>query len=154
MTDDRPRPRYGEYAPVAPALPVAPPVEPVVAPRGDVVVTTLLLLLGVIDVVTGFGQFSDLGSALRATYASQGFPAFTADALANTMGIAINIARVTLLAAAIVGSLLLVRLGRRAFWVPLVGAAVAALVVIVCVLVVILSDPALAHYISTQSTAG
>jgi hypothetical protein len=44
-----------------------------------------------------------------------------------------------------------IRRGRRAFWIPLVGAAVAGLVVVTCVLIVILNDPALAAYIANQS---
>lgn len=158
MTDERPQPRYGQYAPTPTVLPMAPIAEPAVipAPRrsADVFVTTALLLLGVVDVVTGFPQFRNLASTLRATYAAQGLPAFTADALANSMGVGINIARVTLLAATIAVSLVLIRRHRRAFWVPLVGAAVAALVVIVCVFVVIINDPAFAAYIATQGTAG
>lgn len=157
MTDDRPQPRYGQYAPTPPVLPSA-GAEPVVIPTprrtSDIVVTTMLLLLGVLDVVTGFPQFSDLASTLRATYASQGLPAFTDGELANSVGLAINIARVTVLVVTILVSLLLIRQNRRAFWVPLVGAGVAALVVVACVLVVTISDPALAAYLSTQSTAG
>jgi len=162
MTDERPRPRYGEYAPVSPAVrPVPAPtpvVEAVVAPKPrsswDVFLTTMLLLLGVIDVVTGFSQFSNLADTLRTTYASQGLPAFTADALANRMGVAINIARVAVLVAAVIFSLLLIRSNRRSFWVPLAAAAAGAIVVIVCVLVVIINDPALAQYISTHSNVG
>lgn len=160
MTDDRPEPRYGQYAPLPPT-PESPPTGPepaaalpaVQAPRRtwDVVLTTLLLLLGVIDVVSGFPQFAGLAATLGTVYASQGFGTFTSDGLAATMGIAINVARVVVLAAAIVVSLLRIRANRIAFWVPLAGAALAALVVIVCVLAVILQDPALAEYVAKQS---
>ncbi|CAN5279557.1 hypothetical protein BH11ACT4_BH11ACT4_20170 [soil metagenome] len=162
MTDERPRPRYGEYAPIPPAgapLPPPPPTVEPVAPAaarrpGDVFITTALLMLGVIDVVTGYSQFTNLADTLRATYAAQGFPAFTSDALANSMGTGINIARVAILVVTVIVSLLRIRLHRRAFWVPLAGAGLAALVVIVCVLVVILHDPAFAQYVATQSSAG
>lgn len=179
VTDDRPRPHYGEYAPLPPAgspaapvaavppvsTPVAPPAPgsvgspsstAVVAPQPrrvrDVILTTTLLLCGVVDVVSGFAQYGDLAGTLRATYVSQNYPAFTADALANTMGLAINVARVTLLVAAIIASLLLIRVNRRAFWVPLAAAVVGAIVVTVCVLVVILTDPALGQYLATQTS--
>lgn len=145
--------------PPAPAVPEVVPAPEVVAapsPRrtSDIFLTTMLLLLGVVDVVTGFSQFRSLADTVRATYASQGFPAFTADAFANDVGIVINIARVAILVLAIIVSLLLIRLHRRAFWVPLAAAVLAALVVVTCVLVVILHDPAFAQYVATQSTAG
>ena len=159
MTDPRPEPKYGQYGPVPTATPIEPPpplaAEQVVtrAPRRtwDLFVTTALLMLGVIDVVTGFEQFAHLADALRAAYASQGFPAFTSDGLASTMGIVINVVRVTVLVAAIGLSLLRIRRGRLAFWIPLVGAAVAGLSVVACVLIVILNDPALAAYVANQS---
>jgi hypothetical protein len=157
MTDDRPEPKYGQYAPLTAQLPPTPeaPQPPIVAPapprRWDLVLTTLLLLLGVYDVVTGFGQYSHLADALQAAYTSQGFGTFTATALALKVGLAINIARITVLAVAIVVSLALIRLGRKAFWVPLAGAALAGLFVIIGVIVVILGDPAFAQYIATQT---
>jgi hypothetical protein len=157
MTDPRPEPKYGQYGPVPIPVEPAPPVaaEQVVAPPArrtwDLFVTTALLMLGVVDVVTGFEQFSHLADALRAAYASQGFGVFTSDELAASMGIVINVARITVLVAAIALSLLRIRRGRRAFWIPLVGAAVAGLVVVTCVLIVVLNDPALAAYIANQS---
>lgn len=163
MTDERPQPRYGQYAPIPPTAPGLQPgpqpglqsgVTPSPRRTGDIAATTLLLLLGVVDVVTGFRQFDDLADALRAAYAAQDFPAFTADALAEQMGLAMNIARIAVLVAAIVVSLLLIRAHRRAFWVPLVGAGVAGLVVVICVSIVIVDDPALASYLATQGTAG
>ncbi|MEP6480991.1 MAG: DUF6264 family protein [Rhodoglobus sp.] len=166
MTDDRPRPKYGEYGPVAvpPVSPSAPTPAPTPMPRPvvaatlpptrpawDTFATTLLLMFGVFDVVTGFGQFSSLAHTLRAAYQSQGFPAFTSDDLANSMGTVINVARVVVLVAAIVVTLVMIRAGRRTFWVPLAGAVLSALIVIVCLVVVILNDPALAEYVSTRA---
>lgn len=157
MSDDRPRPKYGEYGPVPPVAvaPATPATPDAARPRtGDIVLTTLLLLLGVLDVVGGFPQFADLAGTLRQTYAAQHFPAFTSDALANDFGFAINIARVVVLVVVVAGSLLRIRLRRRAFWVPLAGAAVSAIIVIGCVLAVILMDPAFAQYVSTQTPTG
>ncbi|MCU1579113.1 MAG: hypothetical protein JWP19_1317 [Rhodoglobus sp.] len=157
MTDSRPEPKYGQYGPTPIPVEPAPPIaaEQVIAPAPrrtwDLFVTTALLMLGVIDVVTGFGQFTHLADALRAAYAAQKFGAFTSGDLATAMGIAINVVRITVLVAAIVVSLLLIRRGRLAFWVPLAGAAVAGVFVVACVLIVILSDPALAAYVANQS---
>ena len=170
MTDDRPRPKYGEYAsagsaPLAttPAAAVGTnPVEAVpeapVERTGkrrtwDVALTTALILFGVLDVVGSFARFGELGATLRELYDQQGIGAFTSDKLADDMGLAINVARVVLLIAGIGFGLW--RLGRRriAFWVPLSAGALAFIVVGVCLLVVVITDPALADYAMQQSTS-
>jgi hypothetical protein len=117
----------------------------------DVVLTTGLLLYAVFDVVTGFAQFADLPATLRQVYEQQGFGRFTADELASTAGIAANIVRVSLLVIAIPISLALLARGRRAFWVPLAAGVLAALVVSGLMFAVVLTDPALAQYVTQQS---
>lgn len=156
MTDPRPEPRYGQYAPItAPAQTAPQPIVPVAAATAsrpwDVLLTAILLLFGVYDVVTGFSQFSHLADALQVAYTAQGFGTFTSDALAGGVGFAINVVRIAALAIAIVVSLLLIRLGRRAFWVPLAAAAFAGLFLVISLVVLILGDPAFAQYVATQS---
>lgn len=158
MTDDRPRPKYGEYAPVVATPAVAPPVaevleSPAPSPRRawDIVLTTFLLLVGVYDIVTGFGRFADLGGTLANAYSSQGFPAFTSMALATTLGLVINISRVVILAVTIALSLVRLARGRIAFWIPLAGAALGLIVVFACVLAIVMTDPALAQYVAEQA---
>lgn len=174
MSDPRPLPKYGEYAPVPPVDPgVVPPVPPIdlaVAPlvtdqpaaapgtggtpgtrrTWDVVLTAVLLLFGVWDVVTGYPRFAELDVALRSAYEDQGIGAFTADTLATTMGLVINIGRVVLLVVAIVVSLRLIARRRLSFWAPLGAGVIAGLFVVVCILVVVLRDPALADYAMQQ----
>jgi uncharacterized membrane protein YphA (DoxX/SURF4 family) len=164
MTDNRPEPKYGQYAPIPPVAPNAPapyvqaPETP--TPRlltqqrrtWDVVLTTLLLFVGVIDVVTGWRTFAGLADGLTAAYAAQNYPAFTSEALATTMGLALNIARGTVLALTIVVSMLRIRAGRIAVWVPIVGAVVAGILVIIGLIVVIMQDPALAEYVQRTTT--
>ena len=173
MTDDRPRPKYGEYAPAG-STPIAPtPATPPAitadtnaieaAPEAaaeptekrrtwDVALTTALILVGVLDVVGSFARFGDLAATLREIYDQQGIGAFTSDQLANDMGLAINVTRLVLLVAGIGFGLW--RLGRHriAFWVPLSAGALAFIVVGVCLLVVVITDPALAEYTMQQST--
>ena len=197
MTDDRPRPKYGEYAPAgstpsattpdstadttrdtpagatrdipaetaplttgdtaAPTPPIDAAPEAAAEPAGkrrtwDVALTTALILVGVLDVVGSFARFGDLAASLREIYDQQGIGAFTSDQLADDMGLAINVTRVVLLIAGIGFGLW--RLGRRriAFWVPLSAGALAFIVVGVCLLVVVITDPALAEYTMQQST--
>ena len=164
MTDNRPEPKYGQYAPIPPAPPEAaaavatvPPARATVgmAPARrtwDTAMTTLFLLLGVTDVVTGWSTFANLADGLRAAYATQGYPAFTSDALASTMGLALNIARITILGVTILVSLLRIRAGKIAIWVPVAGAVLAGIVVFVGLIVVIMQDPALAEYIQRTTT--
>jgi len=147
--DNRPRPQYGEYAPIAPVAerwpaPEAPTMveAPPVNRTRDVVVTTVLLLLGVFDVVTSFATFADLGMALSQVYAQLGIDGTVSAALAAPYGLAINISRVGILAITIVVSLLLIARHRRAFWVPLAGFAVAGIVSSVLIIVVMSNDPA------------
>ena len=194
MTDDRPRPKYGEYAPAGSTpiaitpdttgktaadaaadttalttgnsnAPTTGGTAPVEAASGaaaeltgkrrtwDVALTTALILVGVLDVVGSFARFGDLAASLREIYDQQGIGAFTSDQLADDMGLAINVTRVVLLIAGIGFGLW--RLGRRriAFWVPLSAGALAFIVVGVCLLVVVITDPALADYAMQQSTS-
>jgi hypothetical protein len=165
VTDNRPEPKYGQYAPIPPATvqedepPVAPaPAEIAAEPTAllprrnwDVVLTTFLLLMAVFDVVTGFARFADLAGALRDTYAVQGITGFDSDALAATFGVVINVSRIVLLVIAIVWSLRRISRHRISFWVPLVLAFVSGLVVVVCVLVVVLNDPAFTAYVMEQT---
>jgi hypothetical protein len=68
------------------------------------------------------------------------------------MGLALNIARGTVLALTIVVSMLRIRAGRIAVWVPIVGAVVAGILVIIGLIVVIMQDPALAEYVQRTTT--
>lgn len=154
--DTRPEPKYGQYGPVAVTPPTPEPVvAPVVAPAPnrtrDIVITTVLILIGVYDVVTGFPGFASLGSALAQAYDVQGIPGFTSQALADRVGVGINIGKSVVLAFTIAFSLVLIARHRLAFWVPLAGGALAALGVVACVLVVLLQDPALLAWAQTQS---
>lgn len=159
MTDPRPRPRYGEYADVPPVAPppepiAQPPVEAPVArarPAWDLVLTTVLLLWGVIDVVRGFPEFARLGTALAAAYESQGLPEFGSESLADDVGGWLNIVRLVLLIVAIAGALLLISRRKRAFWVPLSAGVLAALVVVIAVMAIVLTDPGFAEYVAQQT---
>ena len=152
--DPRPEPRYGQYAPLPPAnqTPVAPDKKDWPAPEPatkapvnrtrDIAITTVLLLVGVFDVVTTFKTFGDLGPSISVIYEQLGIAGTASAALAAPFGLAINIVRVSVLAITIVVSLLLIARQRRAFWVPLAGYAVAGIVSSILVCIVMLNDPA------------
>jgi hypothetical protein len=154
--DPRPQPRWGQYADVPPPAPDPqfPPPEPPAAeaapaaPRRtvDIAVTTGLLILGVLDVVTRWSEYANLSATMRELYRLQELGEFTAVGLADQVGGIINIARVVVLVATIVLSLALIQRGRRAFWVPLAGAALAFVTTIALLIAVMVSDPAIAEY--------
>ena len=148
MADPRPEPKYGQYGPVVPPPPVVetppPPAAPVAAQPNrtrDVIVTTVLLLVGVFDVVTAFATFADLGPSLSLVYKQLGIDGTVSDSLAAPYGIAINVVRIAVLVATILVSLLLIARRRRAFWVPLAGYLLAGLVTSGLVIALMLNDP-------------
>ena len=160
MADDRPEPRYGQYAPgpqpapgpVAAPASVPEPAAPVEVKRRtwDVVLTTVLLLVGTWDLVTSFAAYADLGRVLAPVFEQQGLGDFTSYELGLQLGLVANILRIALLALAIIVSLVRIGRNRITFWVPLGAGVIAALVVLVCMFVVIFSDPAFSRYLESM----
>jgi hypothetical protein len=120
----------------------------------DIALTSALLLIGVYDVAGSFAVFSNLGSELDALYQQQGFGHFTSLALAAQVGPIVLGVRIAALLVAIVVSLARIRRGRLAFWVPLAAGAVSLLAVVVGILVLVISDPALAQYVASHPAGG
>jgi len=172
VTDDRPKPRWGEYSDTPPSVDYPPPVVPVTPPQGaepgpttptapeprrntrDIILTTAFLLLGVWDVASRWPDYAALGLSLRAAYETQGMGEFTSIELANSVGQWVNIARAVILVITIVISLFLISRGRRAFWVPLAGGVLTMLVVFVLIGYVAISDPAMMEYIDRTRSSG
>ena len=164
MTDERPRPRYGEYAPTPPATaqPVVEPSapEPIAAeaaapaqrPRRtwDLVLTTTLLLFGVLDVVSFSVRAGALGTGLAQSFDQMGLGEFTSYAAADAASAWIIPARAAVLAATVLVSLLLIARRRLSFWVPLVGAVIAMIVLVVGLSSVISGDPAFLESVATR----
>lgn len=159
--DPRPQPRWGQYAdvPPAPAEPEYPPPsipEPAPAPRrtGDIVFTTLLLLIGTYDVVVQWSFYSNLGVAVRDAYELQGFGEFTSLELADSLGAILNIVRVVLLVLAIAWALVRVSRNKRGFWVALGAGVLAALITVGFLFAIMLQDPALMEYVQQTTPSG
>lgn len=172
--DERPRPKYGEYAtpqnqaeaiagsmpPVSPLLtpgssPVAPP-DPArqdVRPRRrwDLILSIGLLAYGFFNVVAGFFQYSNIAEVVNQAYALQGVGEFTSTEFAETVGLAINVVNVVIYAVTALVTIRLLRARRLAFYVPLIGGALAAIVVAVLLLVLMFSDPAFMAYVNNAS---
>jgi hypothetical protein len=165
--DPRPRPQFGEYAtpeeqqariqrpevtesldagvapqPAAPASSTVAPA-PARGPLVDRVITLMLLVYGLFSVVTTIVQVLDFPH-----YAEQAAKVLNVDATYSNLAAGFVWGAV---AAVVYGVVYLVtalltwrrlKRGRIAFWIPLVGFAVAALVGGTCIAIAIVSDPA------------
>ncbi|MEY2848203.1 MAG: hypothetical protein RI885_868 [Actinomycetota bacterium] len=195
MADERPKPRYGEYAtpqeqaeivarsmpPLSPLLTPAdqpaavPPAGGVAAGEGagampggsaassaapakpriappkprmwDRVLSLALLGYGLYTVLTGLFQYADLAGVIQQVYEIQGIGTYTATASAETAGVVI---RVVLVGVWLVTALLTVRLlraGRFAFYVPVIGGVLVGIVISVMLGGLLVADPAFMDYV-------
>ncbi|MEZ3159675.1 DUF6264 family protein [Microbacterium sp. BWT-B31] len=154
------------YSPAADAV-VAPeqaaPAQPVPepAPAGvragrphpvDRVVTLALLAYGLINVAFTAFSFLDLASVAQQAMDLMGIEGeFTNVDAARTWGIVAAVVLVVGYVATAALSVLQLRRGRIAWWIPLAGAVATYLVVYVCLAVPLLGDPAFIGYVSNPS---
>lgn len=167
------RPQYGEYAtpeeqriraglpPVEPE-PTASAPEPVPAPveattparrSGDRFITAALLGVGLVNVLTSIGQFTDLASTMNLTLQMLGIDAeFTNFAAARTWGVVSVF--VLVLGYAVTAWLAIRRIVRKrtSWWIPLVGFAVTMMLVSACISVPMFGDPAFTEGLLTTPT--
>jgi hypothetical protein len=177
---ERERPQYGEYAsvdeqiaaggiPVEPA-PLAPPAgppvgrealapplastrvagEPPVRRSWDVVLTITLLVIGAISVLTSIPGYLGFSEVLVDSYRVAGYGDYTSIALADGIGIGILVCQSVIYVVTVAVALSRLRGRRVAFFVPITGAVLAAVVFVVLVLVAMTSDPGLAAWVSNQ----
>jgi len=169
MTDQRPRPQYGEYAssddqakaagipapsfappPVPPAAQHAPPPLGVAGParRWDILLSYALLAYGAVNVVAGFFQFANLGAVLEQVYTTMGIGTYTPTALAGALGVVINVTNVVLFVLTAIVTTRQLRRGRLAFYLPIIGGVLAWIVSFVCIAVLMLGDPVFSAYVN------
>lgn len=173
MTDQRPQ--YGEIAtleeqrraaglppldamPVAEESPVAPEASTTEPPRRagsnpvDRFVTIALLAYGLVNVVVTGLSYLDFSTAmnevLRAVGADGEFTNFAQGKLWGTMAAVVLAAGWSLTA---YFSIRRLRGGRRAWWVPLVGAAVTLFVASICAAVPLMNDPAFVAFMDSMT---
>jgi len=173
--DYRPQPRYGELAPEgwtwtppqdahAPADSAVVTPEPVTVTRGtadrpapaspgsapawDRPLTLSLLIVGLLGAFFTISVLGSMPEALQMLYTQASLGDYTADDSVGTIITAGSIGQGVLwLATATVSVMLLLR-GRRAFYVPIVGAVVAFVLLVAAMAVVLAGDPALLDYFS------
>ncbi|HEV7957505.1 MAG: hypothetical protein JWL94_662 [Microbacteriaceae bacterium] len=173
MNDERPRPKYGEYAtPQNQAEAIAgslPPVSPVLRPhagetpaatpsgrerprrRWDLILSAALLAYGFVNVVVGLVQYSNVAEIVNQAYELQGIGEFTSTEFADSIGMAISVINVALYAVTALITVRLLRARRIAFYVPLIGGALAAIVVGALLLTLMFGDPAFLSYVNRSA---
>ncbi|WP_029144561.1 DUF6264 family protein [Microbacterium luticocti] len=172
--DPRPRPQYGEYATPeqqrahirepAPSQPAPVPVDAARPPASarrpgnaaraamphpvDRIVTFALLAYGAVQVVLSAVSLSDVAALADSSYRMMGVPgSFTDTPAARAWGIAASVVLVVAYLLTAVLAVRAVRRGRIAWWIPVTGAVAAYIAVTFCVMMALMSDPALVHYI-------
>ena len=160
--DRRPRPQFGELAPEGwswrppqpeqsdgnPPPPAPPLPVPSGVPRWDRPVTMTLLILGLLGATFAASVLIALPDAVQLLYTQQNLGTYVPAASVGpllTLGMVLQ--GLIWLVTAGISVWLLVR-GRRAFWVPLVGAAVSLVALFVVMSLAITSDPTLLDYYS------
>lgn len=165
MSDQRPRPQYGEYAPPGWVSPVAQPDEPAAPPSPpssavpaaparrpwDVGLTVALLALGLYTVVSGFVGFADAPALFRQVFTMLDIGTFSNDDAARTAGTVIVTVQTVIWLAVAALALRALRSGRLAFVWPLAGGVLANIIVGIIAAVVMAGDPAYLEYL-TRST--
>ena len=176
MSEDRPAPRWGEYASpeelarlraeqglpepaTAEPEPVAIPGEPAAAegaparpaPRWDGPVTVGLLVLGLWNVIGTIPALLDFGPVFVEAAKLWGVADLEVGEAAFIGGRVLLGIWVVVMAAAIAGSWWRLRRGRTAFWVPLAGAAVAYLAMMIVMAVVLASAPGFLDLVQNPS---
>lgn len=175
--DERPRPRYGEYAPEGwswtpptdePAPPAPPATQPSAPPQQqapapaprytpmpgarqpgsvDRIVTIALLVLGAFGAVNTAASLQVLPQQISLVYEQQGIGEFTPPEWLPTLTMIGTIAQLALYAATLGWSILRLRARKTAFWVPLVGGVLSIVLMMVLVSIVFLNDPTFVSYI-------
>jgi hypothetical protein len=172
--EERPRPAYGEYATpeqqaAAMGKQYVPPPDPAtivsapapygglsgvsVAPaapsrRWDFFLSALLLVYGLYSVISGLFQYSDLDAVANRYFQAQGIGTFTSTTphLATALGLIVNASDIVIFLLVAWITVRLLRRGRIAFYVPLIGGILAGLLVGTCLVVLMLSDPSFIAY--------
>jgi hypothetical protein len=142
MTDDRPKPEYGEYATpeqqaaamgqvyVPPPLePTAPAPEPTAAPSyldrqpgyANRFLTVFLLALGALSLFGNIPSYLNLSTALKSVMASADMSSVPVPSSLNAIGVPILIANAVIYGAAVLTSILAIRRRRVSFYIPIVG---------------------------------
>lgn len=141
-------------AAVTPAAPAERTISPVLTPlrprrRWDLILSIALLAYGLLTVFGGLVQYSDIPAIINQAYAAQRIGEFTSIEQAETVGTTIMVANVALYAITAFLTVKLLRARRLAFYVPLIGGAVAATITVILILTLVVNDPAFQEFVAS-----
>lgn len=171
--DERPRPRYGEYAPegwswqppaeqrtdaAASAPPPTPAAAPALSPArtttADRMVTVALLVLGAFGAWNSAMSLQQFPALIQTVYSQQGIGTYSPQEWLPTLALVGTVFMLTLYAGVLGWSIARLRAGRLAFWVPIVGGVISLVATIVLSAIVFFTDPTFLSYVEQQTTAG
>ncbi len=161
--DERPRPAFGEYAtpeqqaaamgkqyapppttpPVAGPSPFGPPPMAPAATntRWNVLISTVLLAWGLFNVIAGFFQYPQLAAVLQSYYTANGIGTLSDPGLASKFGVVIVVANTVIFLVVLIGTYRMLRRGRPAAYIPLLGGLLSVILIVTCIGVVLYNDP-------------
>jgi hypothetical protein len=113
--------------------------------------TILLLVFGIWNTVTSIPSFLDLGGSLSQGLQAAGYGSVTFGPTAHVVGIVLLVFSFLVLIAAVGFSLQRIRQGRSSVWVPLVGAALWAVGLIIAMVVVVANTPGITTVMQNHS---
>ena len=120
---------------------------------GDVLVTSVLIMLGLVLTASGVQQFFALQDMIGLFYTQEGIGRYSGGTTAQTAGAVAAVAQIIIMLAVIGFSVQLIGKRRLSFWVPLAGGAFAVVVVFICMMVALLADPTFMTYVQGMSRA-
>ena len=144
-----PPPRAEDAVPLPPLTTVNAKAAPKQR-RWDSTLSLTLVFFGVYLVGSTFLSLRDLGASMRESAETLGYGEFTSIALADTLGFWLSIIHPVILIITVGITLIRLRRGKLAFFVPIIGGAVAGVLFFAVVLVLFFSDPALAAYLQSR----
>ena len=126
--------RVSANAPVRPATPRR-------TRRWDLVLTAVFLGYASVNVIAQLVSRDTLATIVTQFFVAQGIGAYTPTALTTTLGNVLNIVTLALFVVTVLATTWMLRRGRVAFWVPIVGGVAATTVALVFVVILLQSDP-------------
>ena len=120
---------------------------------GDVLATSVLIMLGLVMTASGVQQFFQLQDMIGLFYTQEGIGTYAGGTTAQTAGAVAAVSQIVIMLAVIGFSVHLIGKRRLSFWVPLAGGALAVIVVFICMMVALFADPTFMTYVQGMSGA-
>lgn len=116
--------------------------------RWDIILTAMFIGYGGVNVISQLFLDSNLTSVLRQLYSTQGIGDYSPTPLATTLAIVLNVITAVLFFVTVLVTMAQLRRGRIAFYIPLIGGAIALIFAIIFVSVLLAGDPTFSAYIN------